>query len=120
MGCRYAIAGKWTETRIFDVRLKCGLQALRLNHLIKTSVAPKLKEATTSDASGPQIWVPLSQGEMKRKRRRVEGAGLSSAKGGGKGPGREKAVMAVGLTREGMAVAALGTGAALRSLASFG
>ena len=66
------------------------LQALRLNHLIKTSVAPKLKEATTSDPSGPQIWVPLSQGEMKRKRRRAEGAGLSSAKGGCKGPGRGK------------------------------
>ena len=29
----YPIGGKWGDTHIFDVRLKCGLQALRINHL---------------------------------------------------------------------------------------
>ena len=82
----YPIGGKWGDTHIFDVRLKCGLQALRINHLIKTTVAPKLKEACGSDANAPQIRVPLSQGEMRRKRLRAEGAsGLTSAKGRGKG-----------------------------------
>ena len=70
----YPIGGKWGDTHIFDVRLKCGLQALRINHLIKTTVAPKLKEACGSDANAPQIRVPLSQGEMRRKRLRAEGA----------------------------------------------
>ncbi|CAE7493906.1 unnamed protein product [Symbiodinium sp. CCMP2592] len=83
----YPIGGKWGETHIFDVRLKCGLQALRINHLIRSTVAPKMKEAG-GDPNGPQLWVPRSQGEMRRKRARSEAAGLSSTNGGGKGGGR--------------------------------
>ncbi|CAE7729143.1 HFA1 [Symbiodinium sp. CCMP2592] len=67
----YPIGGKWGETHIFDVRLKCGLQALRINHLIRSTVAPKMKEAG-GDPNGPQLWVPRSQGEMRRKRARSE------------------------------------------------
>ena len=83
----YPIGGKWGDAHIFGVRLKCGLQALRINHLIKTTVAPKLKEACCgNDPNAPQIWVPLSQGEMRRKRLTAEGAsGPTSAKGRGKG-----------------------------------
>ena len=53
----YPIAGKWGETHAFDVKLRCGFQALRVDHLIKTTVAPKLKEATANDPNGHQIWV---------------------------------------------------------------
>ena len=41
---------------------------------LKPRLLPSLKKACGSDANAPQIRVPLSQGEMRRKRLRAEGA----------------------------------------------
>ncbi len=64
----FPVGGTWSDCSIVDVRVKTGLQALRLNQLIKGTIAPKLKAIEKSDSFG--IWVPMSQGEMKRRKRK--------------------------------------------------
>ena len=46
----FPTAGKWPSTHIFNIRMQCGLQALRLRYLVKSTIAPKLKEVQPSSS----------------------------------------------------------------------
>eukprot|EP00435_Cladocopium_sp_Y103_P011782 s395_g3.t1 len=57
------IAGRWGQEKSFDLKMRAGLPSMRLHARVKTVLTPKLKQM-----GGPfQLWVPLSQSDMKRK-----------------------------------------------------
>ena len=60
----FSVGGNWD---------KPGLQSLRLHHLVRSVLGPKLKG---SDAGGVDfgIWVPLTSGEMRKRKRKHESA----------------------------------------------
>ena len=40
----FPVGGAWQDCGTFDVRVKAGLQALRLNQLVKGTITPKLRK----------------------------------------------------------------------------
>ena len=70
------IFGVWApvgEAPTVDIKFRPSLSAMRAHALIKQHVGPALKRA---DAS-VQMWVPLSNAENQRKRKRQSSADAS-------------------------------------------
>ena len=69
--------GEWGKRTAIDIRFRASLIALRFSDLGRSTLRPFLKQL-----NGPiKCWVPLSQGEMTKRRKR---RGLDSTKGAGK------------------------------------
>ena len=62
----FPVGGKWGEHVALDVKWKPGLIGLRATDLVKMVIGPQLREASTET----KVWVPLSSGEMARRRKR--------------------------------------------------
>jgi hypothetical protein len=76
----FPVGGQWGKQVSIDLRLRPSLQALRLCSLVRHDLNPLLKEIKAPQ----QIWVPASQAEMSRKRKRRSSEGAKGGKGGGK------------------------------------
>ena len=50
------------EAKVFDIRMRPSLAAMRANQKVKHHLNPELKRA--------KIWIPVSMAEAKRKRKR--------------------------------------------------
>ena len=79
----FPVGGNWDGCSVIDIRLK-PCSRLGFTTFVRSVLAPKLKE---SDAGAVDfgIWVPLSSGEMRKRKRKHESAV------GGKGTGRDEA-----------------------------
>ena len=64
----FGVGASVEEARTLDLKFRPSLAALRAHALIKHHVGPALKKTN----SPVQLWVPLSSGESKRKRKRQE------------------------------------------------
>ena len=85
----FNVGGGWGHHTAVDLRFRPSMTALRMSQLVRHH----LRALTHFDGSPIKVWVPLSQGEMSRKRKRQGG---EEAKGRGRGgrrdagqPGRE-------------------------------
>ena len=68
----FPVGGAWGGTTVVDVRTRPGLQALRLNFLVRTVIAPALKKLPQPEFG---MWVPVSAAEMKKRKRRQSDTG---------------------------------------------
>ena len=116
----FPTVGKWANKT--HISMRCGLQALRLNFLIKQAVSPKLKEAMKDDPNClPQIWRDEAQEAplwWRWWRRCSTNKGQGKGKGGsGGGDARRGATFLVlGLARPRLR---LGFGRRLRLAVAF-
>ena len=62
----FGVGSNIDNAKTFDVRFKPSLSALRAHALIKRHVGPALKGAS----EGVSMWIPLSSGGSRRKRKR--------------------------------------------------
>ena len=81
------MGGDWGQNTAVDIRFRASLIAMRLSDLVRSTLRPVLTQL-----NGPvKCWVPLSQGEMARRRKR-KGLGTTKGdKGHGKGKGKDHA-----------------------------
>ena len=66
----FPAGGEWGKERAIDLRMRYGCVSCRFDHLVRTVLSPALKAAP-----GPvrfQMWVPLTQHEMKKRQERRE------------------------------------------------
>ena len=62
----FGVGSNIDNAKIYDVRFKPSLSALRAHALVRKHVGPALKSAN----EGVSMWMPLSSGEARRKRKR--------------------------------------------------
>ena len=84
----FPVAGTWGKQVAIDQRLRPSLQCLRLCSLVRHDLGPILKDCKSES----QMWVPASQAEMARKRKRAASDSKGEGKGGkSKGGGKRRA-----------------------------
>ena len=72
----FAAGGDWGQNTAVDIRFRASLIAMRFSDLVRSTLRPFLTQL-----NGPvKCWVPLSQGEMTR-RRKSKGLGTTTLKG---------------------------------------
>ena len=81
----FPVGGPWGRHTALDIRFRPSLGALRFCQLVKREL-----RAVLLPVSGKACWVPLSQAEMGKKRKRQQDAGLTSTKGRGREDGNGK------------------------------
>ena len=81
----FPAGGDWGQNTAVDIRFRASLIAMRFSDLVRSTLRPFLTQL-----NGPvKCWVPLSPGEMARRRKRK---GLGTTKGDkGKGKGKDHA-----------------------------
>ena len=83
----FPVGGDWGQNTAVDIRFRPSLIAMRLSDLVRSTLRPFL-----SNLNGPvKCWVPLSQGEMSRRRKRKGLGSTKGDKGHGKGKGKDHA-----------------------------
>ena len=83
----FPVGGDWGQNTAVDIRFRPSLIAMRLSDLVRSTLRPFLTQL-----NGPvKCWVPLSQGEMSRRRKRKGLGSTKGDKGHGKGKGKDHA-----------------------------
>lgn len=70
----FPMGKKFPDENAIDVRFQPSLGALRCHNLLKKHLIPKLK---TREDCPLRVWVPMTQADMAKRNRRLEGRSRS-------------------------------------------